>query len=212
MALFSLPVALAAQAAPSCAKSGGQTWDTFENSHPLTRRTNLLLEGAVKTDCGVGSPHLYYWRAEGGFGFRPQQHLEIRSFYEFIEHEPGANSSNIIALEAGVVGIRLGNWRLSDRNRFEGDFFPSVTTSRYGNYVELARPMRLRGAEIEPFAEEVIKYDLRFHGWVYTRLQLGVTKSLTKELSVRAYYVRQNGSHLSPGSLNGIGIAVLTYF
>ena len=214
--LLVLLPARTAQAAPACTDSGAETWDTFEDYHALgqEKKTDLLLEGAVRTDCGFSDIQLNYRKAKAGFSFQPLKHLEIRPYYFLVVKEPGTKRTQGLSVEIIADDIPLGRrLLLEEKNRFEEDFRPTGKTTRYANMIQLFRPVRVGDVYLKPYAKGQAKYDLRYLGWVYTQLYFGVQKPLARrKLILDGYYVRQFGSHLSPGSFNGIGMTVRTYF
>ncbi len=197
-----------AHAAPSCQQSGVQTWETIEVSHALSMKTELFMEGALRTNCGLSGINPYYQKAEAGFVLQPRKHLRISSYYFLQINEPGVNRKHVLNLEIGPNNFTLHHWIVEDRNRFEEDFQSSGDTTRYSNELRLARPLRAGGLHLEPYAEGRGKYDLKYLGWVYTRVYVGIKKPLTQKISLDGYYVRQFGAHLNPGIVNGIGLTV----
>jgi hypothetical protein len=205
--LFLLAAACAASATPACQSNGVQTWETFEEHHPLTSTTDLLLSEAPRTaDCGWNGFYPYYNRIQAGFIFQPLAHLEIRTFYMMIINEPGTKRTHIPTLELNATDLKLGRWIVFDGNRMEEDFQPSGNTTRYTNWLQLTRPIYLGHSRFEPYVKGLAKYDLRYLGWAYTRAYAGVNKPLSKKLAIDGYFVRHFGSHLSPGDAYGVGV------
>ncbi|MGH9687968.1 MAG: DUF2490 domain-containing protein [Candidatus Acidiferrales bacterium] len=202
-----------AHAAPSCDQSAVQTWETFEDYHALGEKTQLLMEAELRTNCGLnGNIYPYYQRAEAGFTFQPLKHLEIRPYYYLTFKNPGAKRTHAIILQITANNFELHRWIISDENRIEEDFQPVQQTTRYTNQLRLARRLRIDGIRAEPYAKGRVTYDLRFRGLAYSRVYVGVEKPLTPKVSLDGYYVRQFGSKLVPGMVNGIGLTVRTSF
>jgi hypothetical protein len=210
--LVLLFAARAAHAAPSCEHRGTQTWETFEDNHPLTEKTDLMLAGGLRTGCGFSGISPYYERAQAGFEIQAMRHLQFRPYYMLIVKQPGTQRTHSIALEINANNLALAHWRVTDKNRMEESFQPSGATTRYTNEAQFTRPISWGDARIEPYVKGQAKYDLRYLGWVYTRVYAGINKPLTPKVSLDGYFVRQFGSHLSPGTANAIGLTVHTRF
>jgi hypothetical protein len=201
-----------AKAAPSCASDGEETWETFEELHALGEKTDLLMYGALRTDCGFSRIDLYYKRVQAGFSFQPLKHLQIRPYYYLIVKDPSAKRTHAICLELNANDFSLHRWRIEEKNRIEEDFQPSGNTTRFTDQLELGRPVRVGGLRVEPYAKGYAKYDLRYLGWAYTRVYLGAYKQLPHRMTLDGYYVRQFGSHLEPGTTNAIGLTIHARF
>jgi Protein of unknown function (DUF2490) len=199
-------------AAPACDQTGVQTWETIEADHALSNKTELFMEGALRTDCGLSDIYPYYQRAEAGFSLQPLAHLQVRPYYFLQINQPGVKRKHVINLEINANDFSLHHWIVADTNRFEEDFQPSGDTTRYTNELQVSRPVRPDGLRLEPYVKGRAKYDLKSLGLVYTRLYVGVKKPLTRKLSLDGYYVRQFGAHLEPGIVNGIGVTVKLQF
>lgn len=210
--MFLLFAICEARAAPACEQTSGQTWETFEDYHPVTRKSSLLLEGALRTDCGLNGLNPYYQRAQAGFAFQVLRHLQIRPYYSFVAKQAGANRTHSIELEIIANNLTLRRWRMEEENRIEEEFRPSGDTTAYTNKFQFGRNLRAGKMRMEPYAEGYAKYDLRYRGFQYTRLYAGVRKTLTQKLFMELFFVRQFGSHLSPGSSNAIGLTLRASF
>jgi hypothetical protein len=204
--LFLLVAPTPARAAPECSHHGGQTWEAFEENHSFSEQTNLIVLDEVRTNCAFGSFNPYFDLAKAGFGWRPLKHLEIFPAYTFVAIAPGPKNTHEISVEISAIDVPLRFLVLQDGNRIEEDFLSNGTTTRYTNELELSRGMRWEGFRFRPFAEEELKYDLHRRGWDFTRLEAGASKPLSKKLSLRIFYVRQNGSHFSHGIINALAM------
>lgn len=205
--------ACAAYGAPPCSQSGAQAWVTVEDYHPITPKTNFLLEGALRTDdCGAGGFYPYYGRAEAGFSFQPLKHLEVRPYYLMIVKRPGSKRIHGISLELVANNFKLGHWVMEDENRIEEEFVPTGTTTTYTNEIEFIRPLRLGAIRLAPYVEGETKYDLKYMSGKYTRAFIGIRKPLNRKMSLEAYYVRQFGLALEPGYANGIGFTLIAHY
>ncbi len=117
-----------------------------------------------------------------------------------------------ISLKISAIDVPLGFLMARDGNRIEEDFLSRGTTTRYTNELEISHQMRWERFRFTPFAIEELKYGLHRRGWDYTRLEVGASKPLSNKLSLKIYYVRQNGSHFSPSTFNALGIGFNTSF
>lgn len=195
--------------AASCQQSGVQTWETFEDLHPVGESTQLLMEAALRTDCGLdGNTSLYYQRVEGGLVFQPLKHLQIRPYYFLSIKKAGASRSHGINLAFTANNFKFHHWGIRDENRIEEDFLPSEDTTRYTNELEFNRRVRVHGLEMEPYLKGYVKYDLKHMGWAYERVYAGFTKTLKPKLLLDVYYVRHYGTSLDPGDTSAIGLTV----
>lgn len=144
--------------------------------------------------------------------FQPLKHLEIRPYYYLTFKNPGSKRTHSINLQVTANNFKLRRWTISDENRVEQDFQPSGPTIRYTNQLRLGRTIRPDGIHLGAYAKGRVTYDLRYRDVAYSRLYAGIEKTLTPKISVDGYYVRQFGTALVPGNVNGIGPTVRTFF
>jgi hypothetical protein len=101
---------------------------------------------------------------------------------------------------------------ISDRNRGEFRFIQSQPFStRYRNKLQLERDIKHRWCRCTPYVYGEIYYDTRYEQWTPNRYAAGLEFPVGRRLVLEPYYLRQNGSHLSPPHINAFGFKLNAY-
>jgi hypothetical protein len=133
------------------------------------------------------SPFYWHIRARNAAGrFRTEHRLNLRAIYRFPFKKFGLQHRSWFEYR---LRRPLNSWRYRPSLSFEKDIPEKI----------------VRGAKF--FVTEEIFYDSLLKKFSRNRVTVGVTKTLTKKLSLDVYYMRQNDGFSRPGDLNVVGTA-----
>lgn len=131
------------------------------------------------------SPFYLHIRARNSAGrFRTEHRLNLRANYRFPFKKFGLSHRSIFEYR---LRQPLNSWRYRPSLTFEKDI-----------------PKKIIPAAKFYLTEEIF-YDSLLKEFSRNRFTVGVTKTLTKKLSVDLYYMRQNDGVSVPGDLNVVG-------
>ncbi len=209
--LILTPLNLLSQSSPAVIGEDTQIWSDFYAFHPLDKDMDLLLDAGLRL--GRSASHPVYERVGAGFSFKFGKYITLAPFYHYYATQPVAGQDereNRISLEA-TVGVPLGRWTLSDRNRFERRFRDPKDSTRYRTVFQLERQMKAAHIPFRVFAWDEVLYDWSFNAWVRNRVSVGAGKNLNDKVFLDIYYVRQNGDR-RVGDLHAVGFMLRTRF
>ena len=102
---------------------------------------------------------------------------------------------------------------LSNRNRVDLRWVNDVFSWRYRNRLTLEREWRVRERlALTPYGSGELYYDSRFDVWNRNRYALGLQTTLTRNIMIDVYFMRQNDSRSNPPHVNAIGAALNLFF
>jgi len=143
-----------------------------------------------------------------GFIYKPNKSWTIQPFYWFIN----ARNSRSQFRHEDRLNLRIGyrfpfkKFGLSHRSAFEYRLRSPRNSFRYRPSLTFDKDIP---KNIIPkakfFVTEEVFYDSILKKFSRNRFSLGITKTLSKKLSLDLYYMRQNDGFTHPGDLNVIG-------
>ncbi len=182
-----------------------QSWNDLQITVPVNERFDFSLTGTLRF--GKNITRLNERRIGVGFAYKPTKSWSFQPFY-----------LNIVARNARgefLTEHRLNfraNYRfpfkrfgLSHRSLIERRLRQPLNSWRYRPSLSIEKDIGkfISGAKI--FATEEIFYDSILKKFSRNRFSVGVTKTLTKNLSLDIFYLRQNDGFSRPGDLNVVG-------
>lgn len=111
-------------------------------------------------------------------------------------------------LDLGATFVKsLDGFNVKDRNLFERRFRSGRSnTSFYRNRLQVAHPVRREGKVLfTPFISNEVYYDLTEGRWAQNEFFAGVSRALSRKVSLDIAYLRNN---TKPVNANGIGLAL----
>lgn len=198
-------VALAQTTSPS--QTDTQSWNDVQLSVPITKNIDFNILGTLRIGRDLSRP--VDERIGSGATFRFGKHLSFAPFYSYIGTQPfrGRRAWEDRLTFPATLRFEAGKFRLSDRNQFERRFrHPGgVWQTRYRNKFQVDHPIGSDRIKLSLFVSDEVFYDWAVHDWVRNRASIGISKPLTKQISLDVYYLRQNDGRSVPGDIHVIG-------
>jgi hypothetical protein len=187
-------------------QTDNQNWNDVFLFVPVAGPVDFVVQGTLRNGRDITRP--VDERIGIGFQFRIGRHLTVIPNYLHIEMQPFEGrrvSENRLSVQA-TIRFPVGRFTISDRNTFERRLrHPGVDATRYRNRLQLEHPIGPAKQKLSLFVSDEVFYDWTFNAWVRNRAAIGISKVLTKQLTLDLYYMRQNDSRSVPGDLNVIG-------
>jgi len=182
-----------------------QSWNDLQITVPVNKQFDFTLTGTLRF--GKNITRLNDRRVAVGLVYKPNKNWSFQPFYSNIV---ARNASGRFLLEHRLnfrVTYRfpIKNFGLSHRSWVERRLREPRNSWRYRPSLTVEKDIGkfISGAKI--FATEEIFYDSILKKFSRNRFSVGVTKTLTKSLSLDVFYLRQNDGFSRPGDLNVIG-------
>lgn len=147
-------------------------------------------------------------RIGAGVVIKPSENFSITPIYTFIRVR---NSRRVFTTENRLslaFGYRfpVKRFSLSHRSQFERRFRATGNTWRYRPSITIGKELPENFVPgLKVFATEEPFYDSASQRFSRNRVTFGVNKTLTKNLSLDLYYMRQDDNFSTPGLLHVIG-------
>jgi len=188
-------------------KDDAQSWNDLQLTVPITKQFDFYT--ALTARFGKNLTQVSDQRFAVGFVYKPHKNWSLMPFYWNL----GArNSRNHFRGEHRLnlrVGYRLPFKKLvlSHRSTFEYRFRQPANSWRYRPSLTFEKDI---AQKIIPkarfYVTEEVFYDSLLKKFSRNRLTVGITKTLTEQLSLDIYFMRQNDGFSRPGDLNVIGM------
>jgi hypothetical protein len=183
-----------------------QSWNDVQLTVPMSKQFDFYT--ALTLRYGKNITRLTDSQYAIGFVYKPNKYWSFQPFYRYIDTR---NSRGQLRHE-DRLSLRIGyrfpfkKFGLSHRSTFEYRLRAPQNSFRY-------RPSLTFDTDVPKnliikakfFITEEVFYDSILKKFSRNRLSVGITKTLSKKLSLDVYYMRQNDGFSHPGDLNIIG-------
>ncbi len=182
-----------------------QSWNDVQLTVPINKQFDFYT--ALTLRFGKNVTRLNDGRYAVGFVYHPNKSLSFQPYYWFVD---ARNSRSQFKAEhrlnlRATYRFPIKSFGLSHRSAFEYRIRQPRNSWRY-------RPMLTFDKDIPKniipkakfFVADEVFYDSILNKFSRNRFSIGITKTLTKKLSVDVYYMRQNDGYTHPGDLNVI--------
>ncbi len=182
-----------------------QSWNDVQLSVPMSKEFDFYLAGTLRF--GKNITRLNDRRIAVGFIYKPNKSLSFQPFYWNIE----ARNANGRFRTEHRLNLRVGyrfpfkKFGLSHRSWFEYRLRNPRNSWRYRPSLTFEKDIAKIISKSRLFATEEIFYDSLLKKFSRNRFSVGINRTLTKQLSLDIFYLRQNDSFSRPGDLNVIG-------
>lgn len=183
-----------------------QSWNDVQLTVPMSKKFDFYT--AVTMRFGKNVTRLNDGRFAIGFIYKLNKSWTVQPFYWFIN----ARNSRSQFRHEDRLSLRVGyrfpfkRFGLSHRSTFEYRLRAPQNSFRYRPSLTFDKDIP---KNIIPkakfFVTEEVFYDSILKKFSRNRFSLGITKTLSKKLSLDLYYMRQNDGFTHPGDLNIIG-------
>ena len=198
-------------AAATCLASGKDTqlWPAIYTTTELNNRFDFVANGQLRF--GNDITELIRESVQVGFNYRLLPFLVVSPTYEYLNNDPadGSHSTENRASFLATVHFPIHEFRIAIGNDLEYRDPSSRSNSwRYRPKLTLEHPLGPRSWDLMAYLADEGFYDSEYDKWVSNRFYAGFKKKLIQTLTLDLYYLRQDDSEATPGTLNVIGIAL----
>jgi hypothetical protein len=208
LTLMTVLFALAGVKARAQSDEDFQSWNDLQLTVPMTKHVDFTTKVTMRF--GKNATRLTDGRYQFGFVWKPVKDLSISPFYWYID---ARNSRGLFRTEHRLnlaVSYRfpIRSFGLTHRSTFERRLRQPVNTWRYRAALTFEKeiPKNIIPKAKFFFGDEVF-YDSGTKKFSRNRFSIGINKTISKQLSVDIYYMRQNDGFTHPGDLNVIWTA-----
>lgn len=182
-----------------------QSWNDVQLTVPISKQLDFYTSLTLRL--GKNVTRLNDGRYAVGFVYKPNKSWSFQPFYWFID---ARNSRSQFKAEHRLnlrVGYRfpIKKFGLSHRSAFEYRLREPLHSFRWRPSLTFDKDIP---KNIIPkakfFVTDEVFYDSLLNKFSRNRFSIGITKTLTKKLSLDLYYMRQNDGYTHPGDLNVI--------
>jgi len=185
-----------------------QSWNDIQLTVPMNKAFDFYT--AITMRFGKNVTRLNDGRYAIGFAWKPTKTLSIMPFYWNIQ----ARNQRSQFKQEHRLAVRITyrfpfkSFGLTNRSQFEKRMRPPANSWRYRSMFTFEKnlPKTLIPAAKFFIADEFF-YDSATGKWSRNRFSAGISKTLSKKLSVDVSYMRQNDGYSHPGDLNTIWAA-----
>jgi hypothetical protein len=183
-----------------------QSWNDLQLTVPLTKHFDFLTQVTMRF--GKNVTRLHDGRFQIGFVWKPHKSWSFTPFYWHIRARNAAGrfrTEHRLNLRA-QYRFPFKKFGLSHRSTFEYRLRNPLNSWRYRPSLTFEKdvPKKFIPAA-KLYVTEEIFYDSLLKEFSRNRFTVGITKTLTKKLSLDVYYMRQNDGVARPGDLNVVG-------
>lgn len=183
-----------------------QSWNDVSLTVPVSKQVDFYT--ALTLRFGKNVTRLNDGRYAIGFIYKPNKSWSFQPFYWFIDARNSRSqfkAEHRLNLRAGYR-FPIKKFGLSHRSTFEYRLRDPRNSFRYRPSLTFDKDIPknfIPGAKF--YVAEEVFYDSILNKFSRNRFTAGITKTLTKKLSLDLYYMRQNDGYTHPGDLNVIG-------
>lgn len=193
-----------AQTPPLLAQDDIESWNDLQLTVPMSKQFDFVTQVTMRF--GKNVSRLHDARYSIGFAYKPDKQWTFQPFYLFVR---ARNSRGQFRTENRLnfwIGYKFPTkgFGLSHRSTFEYRIRGVVNSWRYRPSLTFEKDIKFIPNAKFYMIEEIF-YDSSLDKFSRNRLTVGITKTLTKKLSVDFYYMRQNDGFSRPGDLHVIG-------
>ena len=185
-----------------------QSWNDVTLTVPIEKKLDVVTKLTLRI--GDNITRLRDGRFQFGFAWRPTKDLTIAPFLWNIKARNAAGQfvvENRLNL-AVTYRFPTKGFGLSHRSTFEKRFRAPVNTWRYRAMLTFEKDIpktMIPGAKW--FVADEVFYDSATGRFSRNRFSTGISKTISKQLGVDIYYMRQNDGFAHPGDLNVVWAA-----
>lgn len=182
-----------------------QSWNDVQLTVPINKQFDFYT--ALTLRLGKNVTRLNDGRYALGFVYKPNKSWSFQPFYWFVD---ARNSRSQFKAEhrlnlRATYRFPIKSFGLSHRSAFEYRLREPLHSFRYRPSLTFDKDIP---KNIIPkakfFISDEVFYDSILKKFSRNRFSIGITKTLTKKLSLDLYYMRQNDGFTHPGDLNVI--------
>ena len=187
-------------------REDNQSWNDVQLTVPMSKYVDFYT--AITARFGKNVTRVNDSRFGIGFIFKPNKYWTIQPYYLNIE----MRNSRGRFREENRLNLRVGfrfpfkSFGLTHRSLFEYRMRRPQNSWRYRPSLTFDKDLPKNFIpKAKFFVTEEVFYESLLKEFSRNRFTVGITKTLTKKLTLDVYYMRQNDGFSRPGDLNVIG-------
>ncbi len=166
-------------------------YSEFVFKHKINDKFDIYFTPELRLREDMGSPYYYHFRV--GSTFHAYKNLDLAVAYRYIQTKDSKNEwdkNDTQYVEAIIIPkIKLGNFDLSDANKFERRFIENaVDRWVYRNLLTVGYPAKIMGFEFTPYVSNEVYYDFELDTVNLDWVTAGANKKINKNLTLGLYY------------------------
>lgn len=185
-----------------------QSWNEVQLTVPMSKQVDFLSRLTLRFGNDVS--RLIERRYTVGFAWKPTTAISISPFYSYVD---ARNSTGRFRIEnrlnlAATYHFPIKRFGLSHRSTVERRLRLPENSWRYRAQLTFDKDIPSKVIpKTKFFMSDEVFYDSILERFSRNRFAVGVTKTITQNLALDIYYMRQNDGVSRPGDLNIIGTA-----
>jgi hypothetical protein len=187
-------------------RTDNQSWNEILLTLPMTKRFDFIMQLSERFgDNFFGQPVDH--RIGIGFVFKPHKSWTVLPYFLSIDARNARSQFRIENRLNLRIGYRLPfkKFGLSHRSTFEWRRRAPQNSWRYRPGISFEKDIAKIIPKSRLFITEEVFYDSILKGFSRNRFTVGMSRPLTKKLTIDVYYLRQSDGFSRPGDLNVIG-------
>lgn len=185
-----------------------QSWNDVQLTVPISKQFDFFTKLTLRF--GKNASRLNDGRHAVGFVWKPFKNLSISPFYWHIDARNSRSdfrTENQLILQASYR-FPFKSFGLTHRSTYEYRYRSIGNTWRYRAALTYERDLpKTLIPKAKYFIGDEVFYDPTIEKFSRNRFSVGITKTISKNLSLDIYYMRQNDGYSHPGDLNTIWTA-----
>lgn len=190
-------------------RSDTQSWNDLQLTVPLSKKVDFVTKLSLRF--GNNATKFAEDRILFGFAFKPAKNLSITPYYWQVNSRNPATRKYSAEHQFDVAAVYrrpVGKYGLTHRSTYEYRMRKNGNSWRYRALAGVDRALPEKWIkDTKVFTTAEVFYDSKPRKWTRTRFTVGISRKLTKQLSLDVFYTRQNDGYSRPGDLNVIGTA-----
>jgi len=186
-------------------EADNQFWSDVQLTVPMTKKFDFYLAGTFRF--GENATRSIDNSISVGFIYKPNKVLSFQSFYSNIEARDSRGrfrTEHRLNLRANYP-FPFKKFGLSHRSWFEYRLRSPRNSWRYRPSLTFEKDIPKIIPKSRLFVTEEVFYDSLLKKFSRNRFTVGINRTLTKQLSLDVFYLRQNDGFSRPGDLNVLG-------
>ena len=185
-----------------------QSWNDLQLTVPLSKKADFFTKFTMRFGKNISRPT--DGRFAIGYVWKPVKNLSISPFYWYIN---ARNATGHFIIEnrlnlSATYRIQFKRFGVTHRSTYERRLRFPVNTWRYRARMMVDKDIpKTIISKAKIFVSDEVFYDSATKRFSRNRFSIGVSKTITKQLSLDVYYTRQNDGFTHPGDLNIIWTA-----
>jgi len=170
------------------AQDDWEYWGEYTISHKINNKLYFQLKPKIEARNDMSE--FYYWEVVTGFKYKYHKNIDLGLFHLYAQEDKASgllSKENRARVEA-TVKWKLGNFKWSDRSRYEFRYVDTASKSRYRNRIKIAKEVSMGDIKFTPYISNEFFVDFKADEFNQNRGTIGFEKKLTDNIKGGLYY------------------------